>query len=382
MCRGTGNGTGNQTGNGMNKGNRVMAVLLTLVLGLCAAAPAVQAKARELAEAEQTMSLQTSETGRTVTWAGLSSRGSLVYRENNKGVQIDTADFLFLRDRIGMNSDTVFEPACYTHTHRWEYININGKTHIRHCDICGNTFDLVGAHKEKQRESCVLSHDGTEYSGLRYTCVCGYQWEQETAHTLFYEAVNEIGHRSRCRLDDTRFCSGYEPVIEEHYAYYYEPCEDGLHHEQICMDCGYRGEEECCFSLSDEDDSGENSSDGQRYCWCGNMEKLGTESGGENIGGETDDINTGTEAGDENVDTDTGDENTDAEAEDENADTGAEEENTDTGTGEEDTNAGSGHEGADTEGGNEDTDIEIVDENADVVPEEEEKPGTEAEEGV
>lgn len=48
MCRGTGNGTGNQTGNGMNKGNRVMAVLLTLVLGLCAAAPAVQAKAREL----------------------------------------------------------------------------------------------------------------------------------------------------------------------------------------------------------------------------------------------------------------------------------------------------------------------------------------------
>lgn len=306
MKTGTGdkrlNGTNKRTGDGRKKWCGMAAALLALVLGSCTLTPTVRA-----AEA------QSEESGQPAAWTGLSSRGSLVYREAKKGAQIYAADFLLLRDRLNTIPDTVFEPACYTHTHRWEYLHVNGETHTRHCESCGDAFDLVDQHRAERRESCTLSYQGAEYPGIRYTCACGYQWECEEAHTLLFEAVDETCHRSRCCLEGTPFCAGYEPVTEEHYAFHYIPCEDGRHHERVCMDCGHRDEEECSFILSDadsgeEDDSGgdetdseendggtgsENVSvDGVRRCWCGNIEKLDADAESE-----------GVEIGEENPDT-------------------------------------------------------------------------------
>lgn len=81
-------------------------------------------------------------------------------------------------------------------------------------------------------------------------------------YTTFFEAVDETCHRTVGCPDDMEICPEYEPVTEEHYAFYYLPCEDGSHHEKICMDCGYRETEACRFDLSCED--------GGLRCCCGN----------------------------------------------------------------------------------------------------------------
>lgn len=272
--------------NGRKKRTGVVSALLALTFGLCMAAPTVRAEERQMAGPEQAFAMPPEY---PATWEGLSSRGSLVYQETEKSAQICAADFLLLQNRLDTICDTIFEPACYTHSHQWEYLDINKETHARHCNLCGNEFDLSSAHKAERKESCSLSHDGAEYPGMRYTCVCGYQWEQEESHALFFESVSKTSHKSGCRLNGTGFCPGYEPITEEHYAYYYNPCSDGRHHEKVCMDCGYQIAEECYFSLTDTDgvencDNGENGSgDGSngdsemRRCWCGNAEKQNTE---------------------------------------------------------------------------------------------------------
>lgn len=337
-------GIGNRLKSGANKdaysSSRkrcgIVAALLALVLGSCTLTPTVRA-----AEA------RSGEPGQLAAWTGLSSRGSLIYHEGEKGAQIYAADFLLLRDRLNTIPDTVFEPACYTHTHRWEYLHINGETHTRHCEFCGEAYDLVDKHRAERRESCMLSYQGAEYPGIRYTCVCGYQWEREEAHTLLFETVDETCHRSRCCLEGTPFCMGYEPVTEEHYAFHYIPCEDGRHHERICMDCGYRDEEECSFSLSDADsgegdDSGGDETDSEenggetgsenvggddgssvRRCWCGNIEKSDT-------GVESEEDVSGMENGDKNSVTDTEENNPDMEIADEREGAETGEENSDT----------------------------------------------------
>jgi len=144
----------------------------------------------------------------------------------------------------------------------------------------------VSAHKTELHESCSLHHEGAEYPGIRYTCVCGYQWEREEAHTPCFKAVDAASHKNECRLNGTEFCPGYEPITEEHYAYRYNPCKDGRRHERICMDCGYQSEEACCFTLLDADNDGESASEtgsencrGGRRCWCGNMETSNAETG-------------------------------------------------------------------------------------------------------
>lgn len=327
------------TDNIREKRRGAAAALLALVLGVCMLTTTVRAE-----------EMQTEEAGQTAAWTGLASRGSLVYREEEKGAQIYAADFLLLRDRLDTIPDTVFEPACYAHTHRWKYLHVNGETHTRHCESCGDAFDLVSAHRAKQRENSTLSHEGVEYPGIRYTCACGYQWEREEAHTLLFEAVDETCHRSRCCLEGTPFCQGYEPVTEEHYAYQYIPCEDGRHHERVCADCGYRDEEECSFSLSDtdsgEDDNGgdENDSEGNsdetgsknaggdgvngsRRCWCGNVEQsdIGVESRGGSYGTENGDGNSEADTAENNPDIEIADESEGVEIGEENPDTNPEE---------------------------------------------------------
>lgn len=300
-----------------NRANKILTALLTLTLGLCAAVPTVQAQEAQTAEAAALS--RTSD-------AGLSSQGNLVYEDRKTGAQIYTADFLLLKNKLDTIPDRAFEPARYTHSHQWEYLDINGETHTIHCEICGNAFDLVNAHRAERRESCSLSHDGAAHPGTRYTCVCGYQWVCETSHTLFFEPVDETGHRSKCRLDGTKFCPGYEPVTEEHYAYYYKPCEDGSHHEKICLDCGYSHEEACSFTLSDTDSGGEtdgaetDSSDDANVnrCRCGNAKKTAPETEPENAGAKTGEKDSGTEAGEENTGEEAGENSSGAETGEEN----------------------------------------------------------------
>lgn len=394
---------------------RIRTAMLALTLGLCTTAPAAHAEAAQTIGTEKdvqatesesaayTNAVQTAETAAqtaklAATWTGLSSRGSLVYQQEETGAHIYAADFLLLRDRLDTISDKVFEPACYTHTHQWEYRDIDERTHTRHCDSCGSAFDLVSAHKAEQRENCSIAYDGEEYPGIRYTCACGYQWEQEETHTLFFESAGEVGHRSGCRLGGTKFCPGYEPVMEEHYAYYYRPCADGSHHEKICMDCGYSTEEECCFDLPDTDsgngadgDSGNGSENGGNN--GSSEEGSGNDSGQSGREGNDTDIDSGTSSNGEtsgrrcrcgnierpnagtNADASvTADENENAGAEDDssnketgggNGNAGADNGTSDEETGDGNENAGSGDGSSDEEAGSENENAEADDGSSD-----------------
>ena len=363
---GAGKGTGNSGGYGAYLLKRMATALLTLAIGLCMAAPTVRAETLPTAEQGQRAISQTPGTRRGMLGTELLTRGNLVYRQKETGAQVYAADFLLLQDWLSTIPDTVFEPACYTHTHRWEYLDINGETHTRHCEICGSAYDLVGAHKAKEMENCTFSYDGAEYAGTGYTCDCGYRWEREEAHTLVFDAVDENTHRSRCRLDGSDFCTGYEPAIEEHYAYHYKPCGDGKHHERICMDCGYQDQEECRFSAPDTDGDGGNDDESKR-CWCGNVEKpdaetkedvSGTEPEDEKADAETEEDSSGTEPEDEKADVEmqedssgTGNEGekADAETEEDVSGTESEDEKADAETEEDSSGTGSEGEKADAE---------------------------------
>lgn len=273
-----------------NKRRGIMAALLVLIFGVYEAAPAARAQEPHRADAEGATNLQMLEAEQAVAWAGLSSRGNLVYREGEKGAQVYAADFILLKDKLDTIPGTVFEPAGYTYSNRREYP-----------DVKGNVLAGYG-------ESC-------EYALDR---MCGYHPE----HVLVFEAVDETSHRSRCCLDGTAYCPGYEPVLEEHYAYSYEACDDGRHHEKICVDCGYRSREECSFSLPGAGCDGE---DGRCYCWCGNAERPEGENEDENAEAESVE-KAGDEAGEEHADAEPWEDNPGTEMGEESPDEKAEEE--------------------------------------------------------
>lgn len=363
MINGTDHMRNNDAENGIGrraqKRGKILAAFLALMLGLCAAAPAVQVNAMETAQrAEQGQTVETQSTGTArAVWAMLSSRGTLIYDESEKGAQIYAADFLLLRDKLESISNTVFEPTQYTHFHQWEYRDINEETHTRHCESCGSASDMVSAHRAQRREGCSIFYNGEEYPGIRYTCICGYQWEQEASHTLSFEAVDENVHRSRCCLDDTEYCPGYESVTEEHYAYFYKPCEDGIHHIKVCMDCGYRHEEECSFILSDSDGA---ANSGDRRCLCGNVEQPDADSGKDSAGNseENADEKTGGSPADAETRDETGEIPSDAEADDETTETESGEDSSDTEIGDENENVETGETSPDTETGDENAEAE------------------------
>lgn len=152
--------------------------------------------------------------------AEVSSRGAIVYQEDGKKAEIYAADILFLKEKLDTIPDEIFSPSYYACVHQWEY-------------------------KE-----------------------CEQQWAEE-AHVLVFEPVDENCHRSRCVLEEEGYCQGYEPVLEEHYAYYYIPDPDGVHHKKTCFDCGYQVEEVCDFTLEIRDEEIEPDAS-TRYCECGN----------------------------------------------------------------------------------------------------------------
>lgn len=190
------------------------------------------------------------------------SHGNLIYEEEYRNASLYAEDILLLEEKLSSIPERCFDPFCYSHTHYWEYCRINERTHTRHCADCGEANDLTSVHRADRWESDTIFHEGKTYPAKRFTCACGYQWQMELSHTLTYEAVDELSHRGRCVLDGTAYCQGYEPSVEEHYAWYYEMDEDGFHHAKICLDCGCRMEEVCSFGETEEDEA-------LRVCICG-----------------------------------------------------------------------------------------------------------------
>lgn len=183
------------------------------------------------------------------------TRGNLVYRDGGKEAVIYAADFALLYGELSDVSGKVFDPAEYTHMHRWEYQNSDDQVHTKYCVLCGDT--LTDVHKAESEEDCVISVGGEEYPGRCYRCACGYQWEKEKTHVLTFDMVDEICHRSRCVLDGMEYCQGYEPVEEEHYAFSLTSDSFGTHHIKTCIDCGYQTEEETTTEPSADEISDE-----------------------------------------------------------------------------------------------------------------------------
>lgn len=195
------------------------------------------------------------------------SHGTFIYAEGKDAVSLYASDILLLEERISAVPDCCFDPACYAHIHRWEYCGINERTHTRHCADCGTSNDLTSVHRAEHCENDTISYEGQSYPVRRFTCACGYQWSTELAHTVIYEAVDGTTHRSRCALDGTSYCKGFEPFVEEHYAWYYEMSEDDNHHVKICLDCGFRMEEDCSFGEAEGEDN-------PGICICGRNAEL------------------------------------------------------------------------------------------------------------
>ena len=227
----------------------IIALFLSLTVTFCGAAGAAQAKEGEVR-----------------------SRGAIVYQDNGVKTEIYTADLLFLKDKLDTISGEIFSPSYYAHVHQWEYKDVNDRTHTKHCEKCGDDHDLTNVHQTAREEECIITSHGKEYPGRRYSCECGYQWVQEAAHALVFEQVDEICHRSRCVLEEEGYCRGYEPVLEEHYAYYYISDPDGVHHSKKCFDCAYQVEEACDFTLESWDEEIEPDAS-VRYCECGNSRR-------------------------------------------------------------------------------------------------------------
>lgn len=202
-----------------------------------------------------------------------SSRGSLLYEDAAGRVEWCAEDLLLLRNKLSSIPKQCYDPACYTHEHRFTYQAVNDRTHTRHCDGCGESFDLVNEHAAMRKERCTISHEGRNYIVLQSVCECGWKWARETEHTLMFDPVDAVSHRSRCALENTAYCPGYASVTEEHYAYYYIPASDGEHHEKVCLDCGYQEEETCSFNPENPEDDETGTDENLCRCVCGNSIK-------------------------------------------------------------------------------------------------------------
>lgn len=180
------------------------------------------------------------------------SHGNLIYEGKRGSAALYAEDIHLLEEKISTIPERCFDPVCYAHTHNWEYYRINKKAHTRHCADCGDSNDLTSPHRADSWEHDTIFYEGKAYPGKRFTCACGYQWSMELSHTMIFEAVDEVTHQGRCALDGSPYCRGCEPIVEEHYAWYYEMGGDESHHEKICFDCGFRIEEICRFEETED----------------------------------------------------------------------------------------------------------------------------------
>lgn len=201
----------------------------------------------------------------------LASSGNIVYREDGREVAFYMEDLSLLRDKISTIPADVFAPGRYANARRQKDRRVNRENPVQYYEICDSEYDRICSHTAVREEETTITWHGKNYPGRRYTCDCGYQWVSEVSHTIVYDAVDSDSHRSRCELDGTEFCKGYEPVTEEHCDYRYEICQDGIHHRKICVDCGYCiAEEACSFTVNVEAGGEDDRDPSLLYCECGN----------------------------------------------------------------------------------------------------------------
>lgn len=201
----------------------------------------------------------------------LKSYGSIVYEDPNGSVKIYADDIVLLQEKLASVPDEIFDPILYSHTHVWEYINITDQSHTKHCDGCGEKYDLVNQHSAMETEECTIFSDGKEYPGYEMVCECGYRWKAEADHSLIYIPQNGTYHTLSCALDGTDYCSGTdsEDILHEIAL---QPADD-THHQNVCEICGYKGDiEVCVFDIPDADSlmEGGNMAEIRKYCECGN----------------------------------------------------------------------------------------------------------------
>ena len=114
--------------------------ILTAVLCAGLWMAALSPEGRMFAEAKE----QNAEEKENLQVRELASRGNLVYRDGGEKAGIYAADFSLLFGKLSAVSGEVFDPAAYTHMHRWEYRNGDDRTHTKYCALCGAA--LTGVH--------------------------------------------------------------------------------------------------------------------------------------------------------------------------------------------------------------------------------------------
>ncbi len=219
----------------------------------------------------------------------IKSHGSIIYKDSNGSVELFAEDIAYLQEKLSSVPDEIFDPVLYSHTHEWEYINVNKNTHTRHCAGCGSPYDIVSAHDAATSRTCTITYSGKDYPGYEKTCRCGYTWKVEMYHNLIYSPADASYHTLSCALDGTDYCSGLETEDDEHVRTA-SPV-DETHHQAVCYYCGYVEEiRECIFDYDSVEDS-EDPTQVKKYCECGNFitEPKETVSGNDITGEETGD---------------------------------------------------------------------------------------------
>lgn len=191
------------------------------------------------------------------------SNGNIVYKDENGSVKIYTEDIALLQEQLSSIPEDIFEPALYSRTHDWEYIDVNEISHMRQCNVCGTK--ITNAHKAVNQEECSFTYNNKTYDGYSFTCKCGYIWQKEKDHNYVYISFDEENHTAACALDGTKYCGGLTEYEEEHVLSA-APITDETHNV-TCSSCLYKKEETCDFTEYFQD---EITKEERLICECGN----------------------------------------------------------------------------------------------------------------
>ena len=199
---------------------------------------------------------------------GITSYGSIVYKDETGAVGIYAEDIVLLHEKLASVSDEIFAPILYSHPHAWEYIDINEKEHTKHCDGCGSKYDVTDHHNATEKREYTISFDGQDFAGYEYVCECGHCWIKEEFHTAVYIEKDENVHSVSCMLAGTPYCKGTISGELEHILVAHPI--DASHHQKICNLCDYEGLTEVCIFNKEDAVTNEGLAETRKYCECGN----------------------------------------------------------------------------------------------------------------
>lgn len=180
------------------------------------------------------------------------SVGNITYRDGSGVLALYGEDIALLEGKIASIKGGQYDPAVYSHIHQWKYIDVNGQTHTRHCDLCGAVYDTINVHTASTKEPCTISQKEATYDGYRYQCECGYQWKKEVSHNLIYAFVDENGHTVSCALNGSAYCNGMTEHVKEHNFDITPDSDNSGYHICICSLCGYSKSEPCDYTNDPE----------------------------------------------------------------------------------------------------------------------------------